>query len=188
MATCEYPTNTGPCQRSVHDEDAHCFMHDGAGTPPRHGAPLGNQNAVGNSGGGAPPRNTNAEKYGSWNDPLKEYDRFDDRSKEFVEELVRDIVARSKADLPEEQIEMKARRIAVLNVMHSRGWAYALDNDDCEGLAVERERELEDGTTVIVVVLNPAIEADHRNDSKSYKLQRELRTYPTPDGRPYPDC
>lgn len=147
---------------------------------------MGNQNAVGNSGGGAPIRNTNAEKYGSWNDPLKEYDRLNDRSKEFVEELVRDTVMRSKADLPKEQIETKARRMGVLSVMHSRGWAYTL-GDDGDGLAVERERDLEDGTAVIGMVLNPAIEADHRNNSKSYKLQRELRTYPTPGGHPRSD-
>lgn len=147
---------------------------------------MGNQNAVGNSGGGAPIRNTNAEKYGSWNDSLKEYDRLDDRSKEFIEELVCETVARSKADLPEEQIETKARRMAVLNWMHSRGWTYALD-DDGEGLAVERKRVLENGTTVIGVVLNPAIEADHRNNSKTYKLERELQVFLTPDGRPRSD-
>lgn len=147
---------------------------------------MGNQNAVGNSGGGAPARNTNAEKYGSWSDPLKEYARLDDRTQAFVEELIRATVERSKADLPEKQIKTKARRMGVLNVMHSRGWVHAL-GDDGEGLVVERERELEDGTTVTGAVLNPAIEADHRNESKVYKLERELRIYPMPDGRPYPD-
>lgn len=152
MPTCDYPTDSGSCGYLVHNDDAHCFMHDGSGTPPGHGAPTGNQNAVGNSGGGAPARNTNAEKYGSWSDPLKEYDRLDDRAQAFVEKLVRGTVERSKADLSEEKIETKARRLGVLSLMHSRGWAHAL-GDDGEGLAVKRERVLEDGTTVIGWVL-----------------------------------
>lgn len=186
MPICSHPTDTGRCQRSVHDEDTRCFMHDESGPPSSHGAPKGNQNAVGNSGGGAPVRNTNAKKYGSWCDPLKEYDRLDDQGQAFVEELVRDTVDRSKADLSKTQIKTKARRMGVLSLMHSRGWAYAL-GDSGEGLAVEREREFEDGRTVTKVVLNPAIEADHRNRSKAYKIKRELRVFRTPDGLPWSD-
>lgn len=183
MPTCGYPIDTGPCQRSVHDEDARCFMHDETGTPPGHGAPRGNQNAVGNAGGGAPYGNTNARKYGAWSDPLKEYSRLDEPAHRHISELVRDAIERSKADLSDEEVRIKAKRLAMLTMMYGWGWAYA-DDDDGDGLVVLREHELEDGGRVVTPILNPAIEGDFRNESKAYKLWEELRLFPTQDGRP----
>lgn len=158
-------------------------MHDGTGLPPNHGAPRGNQNAIGNAGGGAPFGNTNARKYGSWSGPLKEYHRLDEQGQAYVDEMVREAVENSKADLSEEKIRSKAKRMAMLLVMYGAGWTYAF-GDDGEGLVAVRERELEDGSRVIGPIRNPAIEGDLRNSSKAYKLMEELRLFPTPDGRP----
>lgn len=180
--TCGHPTGSGgPCERAVADEGEYCFMHSGNGTPPGHGAPIGNQNAVGNSGGGAPVGNTNAEVYGSWSDPLKEYDRLDGEKKEYVDRLYTDLLERSQADLPQQKRERKARQLAVLMCQSNRGWAHAMAND---ALSVARERDLEGGETVIQRRINPAILADNRNRSKLRKLNRELRAYPSSDGRP----
>lgn len=53
------------------------------------GAPIGNMNAVGNSGGpGAPPGNTRAAKHHGFSDPLKHYHRLG-RYKASVDELIK---------------------------------------------------------------------------------------------------
>lgn len=180
MATCEHPTNTGPCQRSVHDEDARCFMHDGTGTPPRHGAPTGNQNAVGNSGGGAPIGNFNAGVYGAWSDWRKHYDRLIADAKEYVDELTDAYLEKSKADLSNDVLEEKAREAAT----RSHLWQLAVGHVFEAGWGVEREVELED-RTVIVPKVNPALTAELRHSRRIRKLKHELRTYPSPDGRPW---
>lgn len=117
MPTCDYPTDNGSCGYLVHNDDAHCFMHDGSGPPSSHGAPPGNDNAVGNSGGGPPRLNTNAMKYGSWNDPLKVYERLDGEERARADELQRDYRERSNADLSGEKMQTKTRRLAVLTLM-----------------------------------------------------------------------
>ena len=176
---CGHPTGSGEtCERTVAEAGAHCFMHSGNGSPPGHGAPIGNTNAAGNSGGGAPTGNTNAEKYGGWNDPLKEYDRLTGETKAYVTELEADIIERSKVDLPAADIERKARRLAVLLIQDGRGWGYAVRNNE---LAVKREHDLAGGGTVMRWELNPAILADHRGRSKQWKLSRELCLFPSSD-------
>ena len=61
MPTCGEQTDDGsPCGRLVGAESARCFLHDESGPPSSHGAPTGNDNAVGNAGGGASDGNTNA--------------------------------------------------------------------------------------------------------------------------------
>lgn len=179
---CGAPTSSGSCDRLIPEEAEACFMHTGDGPPNSHGAPIGNTNAIGNSGGGAPVGNTNALKYGSWSDPEKHYERLEGKSKQFVDELIGDIIDRSKADLPQGEIEAKARRLASVMHLENNGWAHAFD----EGLTVEREREV-GGSTVTDEVVHPAVEGDFRLSSKVSKLYRELRLYPSPDGRPWSD-
>ena len=67
---CGHPTTTGPgtCDRTIPDEADVCFLHDESGTPLGHGALEGNANAVGNSGGSAPPMNSNALVHGGFRD------------------------------------------------------------------------------------------------------------------------
>jgi hypothetical protein len=98
-------------------------------------------------------------------------------------ERIRDAIERSKADLSDQEVRIKAKRLAMLTMMYGWGWAYA-DGDDGDGLVVLRERELEDGGRVVTPILNPAIEGDFRNQSKAYKLWEGLRLFPTQDGRP----
>ena len=77
-AICGAPTSNGsPCRRSVGDEDR-CFMHREDGPPDRHGAPKGNTNGKGNSGGGAPGGNDNALKHGFHTATSRRLERFDD--------------------------------------------------------------------------------------------------------------
>lgn len=61
-----------------------------------------------------------------------------------------------------------------------RGWADAMQIEELE---VKRKREVKGGM-LVTWVLNPALEADSRRRSKQRKLSLELRTYPSPDGRP----
>lgn len=57
-----------PCRRPVSEPGAACYLHPGDGdVPDTHGAPEGNQNAVGNKGGpGAPEGNFRALKTGAY--------------------------------------------------------------------------------------------------------------------------
>lgn len=63
--TCGHPTDTtgDPCQRPVSAPDDCCYLHVDGGAPEEHGAPEGNQHAVGNDGG-APAGNTRAAEHG----------------------------------------------------------------------------------------------------------------------------
>lgn len=107
MPTCGASTDSGTeCQRRTDGEP--CFMHDWDGPPSSHGAPLGNNNAVGNSGGGAPKGNFNAGIHAGFSDWRKHYERLWGEAKEWVDELTEDYIARSKADLPDREIEAKA--------------------------------------------------------------------------------
>lgn len=180
VSRCGHPTSSGPCQRRIAPNVDACFMHSEGGPPPGHGAPIGNTNAVGNSGGGAPVGNSNAQKYGAWSNPLKEYNRLEGAPKDLADALAADYIERSKADLEGEELECKARRLAMLEVMNSRGWAQAIGED---ALSVEQERT-EGDETVISSTLNPAIKADFRNSSELWELHHELRLFPTPDGHP----
>jgi hypothetical protein len=75
---CGAPTSDGsPCLRSPGDEDR-CFMHGTEGPPDSHGAPEGNANGKGNSGGGAPEGNGNALKHGFHTATARRLERFDE--------------------------------------------------------------------------------------------------------------
>ena len=116
MAICGYATPSGPCERTVADETDICFMHSGDGTPPGHGAPPGNQNAIGNSGGGPPAGNANAAKYHGWSDPHLHYERLESDAKEYVDERTELYVDHATADLPPDEIEEKAQLLATLDI------------------------------------------------------------------------
>lgn len=55
--------NGGHCKRPTTDSER-CYLHDESGVADTHGAPDGNQNAVGNNGGGVPLGSANAMTYG----------------------------------------------------------------------------------------------------------------------------
>lgn len=89
------------CRRPAVGSHGKCDKHGGASTGPRDPALLeGNDHAAGNTGGGPPPLNTNAQTHGAWNDPLKEYRRLDGDAKRLVDPLADEAIDRSKADIP----------------------------------------------------------------------------------------
>lgn len=170
MAICGYATPSGPCERTVADETDICFMHSGDGTPPGHGAPPDNQNAVGNSGGGPPAGNANAAKYHGWSDPHLHYERLESDAKEHVDERTELYVDHATADLLQDEIEEKAQLLATLE---HQSWLSLFEVLD-SGLAVERTREI-DGEQFIYSVVNPAAEAEFRLHSKEWELRDELQ-------------
>lgn len=181
MAQCGVSTANGtPCQRRT--DGGPCFMHDESGPPSRHGGQPGNENAVGNSGGGAPPLNFNAGIHAGFSDVEKHYERLHSEVKQWVNDLAESYVAASKADLPREEIEAKARELATLTHM----WRCAAADTLRRGWSLEYEETHEPtGKTYTVHRLNPALRADKAINRRCQRLMRELRVYNSPDGRPW---
>lgn len=181
MPECGVLTDSGKeCQRRT--DGGPCFMHDLSGPPSSHGAPLGNDNAVGNSGGGAPPLNSNAVVHAGFSNWEKHYERLRGEAKKWVDEIAEDHINRSKADLPEDVIESKAREVSTLAHM----WRCASADSLKRGPVLEHEETHEPtGKTYTVHRLNPAFRADMAISRRELRLTRELRVYNTPDGRPW---
>lgn len=181
MPTCGVSTDSGTeCQRRT--DGGPCFMHDRSGPPSSHGAPLRNNNAVGNSGGGAPPLNFNAEVHAGFSDWEKHYERLWGDAKEWVDELTKDYINRSRADLSDEEIEAKAREAGTLAHM----WRCASADSFRRGWVLEHEETHETtGETYTVHRLNAALRADLAISRRKRRLARELRVYRTPDGLPH---
>jgi hypothetical protein len=145
-------------------------------------APKGNDFAVGNSGGGAPPLNVNAEVHAGFSDWEKHYERLWGEAKEDADEIAQEYVEISKADLPPEVIEEKAREYATLGHM----WMCVTKDTFERGWVLEREETHEPtGETYTVHRRNPALRADIAISRRQRELARELRLYSTPDGRPW---
>lgn len=156
-------------------------MHDATGPPSSHGAPTGNQNAVGNSGGGALPLNFNAGTHAGFSSVDKHYRRLYGEAKEEIDRLAAGYVEVSKANLPRAAIKEKARELATLDHL----WACTTIDTLDRGLSIKTEETHEPtGQTYTVHRLNPAIRAEFANSSREFALWRELRLYPSPDGRP----
>lgn len=203
MPSCNAPAANGPCSRPVPDADSHCFIHSGNGPPSSHGAPEGSQNALGNSGGGAPKNNLNAATHCGWSDPLKHYerlreirppvpfgsfgdgdDRFDDAFEwvcVLVDEHVDDYALMHDLDPEEvredEEVMRKIREIAALSDQCLRTSLETLMN-----FTVEKEQEYEtaDGETVTVTTetINPSWRADIRTSQRQRNLWHELGIIP----------
>lgn len=160
-----------------------CRFHGGASTGPSDTSHLeDNDYAKGNPGGGPPENNSNAVIHGGWSDPDKFYQRLEGEQKEFVDRLTESYVKESKADLPEDEIHKKARRLSTYHLL----WRKTTIDSFERGWVLEEEIECE-SETYTKQKLNPALEAEHRINSKDRKLMRELRTYLTSDGLPYPE-
>lgn len=172
--------NDTPCQRRT--DGGPCFMHDANGPPSSHGGQPGNDNAVGNSGGGAPPLNTNAQIHAGFANIEKHYQRLEGEEKEWVDNLAEAIAERSKADFSSTKRDRLALRIAILH----HKWHCAVADTFDRGWVIEREETHEPtGETDTVRRLNPALRADLSMSRKMRRLYRTLRTYSTPDGRPW---
>lgn len=183
---CNHPAANGPCGREIADGREHCYLHgDGGSTPPGHGAPVGNDNAVGNSGGGAPKGNMNAFKYGAWCDSGMLYDRLRGEAKEWVDELV-DSYADRYRENEEEPGEDMMREFEKLATMHHQirlAMGESLRTGVAGGLIIEREEEREiDGETVTVTTRSPhpATTAHLQLSSRRRNQERELNLLPQP--------
>lgn len=181
MPQCGELTADGvPCQRRTDGNP--CFMHDASGPPSGHGGQLENNNAVGNAGGGAPPLNTNAQIHAGFADVDKHYFRLEGDEKEWVNALAEAISERSKSDFSAKERNRLARKIATFH----HQWHCAVTDTFQRGWVLEREETHEPtGKTYTVQRLNPATRADLMISHRMRRLYRLLRTYSTPDGRPW---
>ena len=187
MATyCNYPASNGSCGREIADGREHCYLHgDSGGTPPGHGAPVGNDNAVGNSGGGAPKGNTNALKYGGWCDSGKLYDRLRGEAKEWVDTMV-DAYAdryREHEGEPSEDTMREFEKLATMSHQQRLALGESIRTGVAGGLLIEREEEREiDGETVTVTtrVPHPASTASLHLSSRRRNRMDELNLLPQP--------
>ena len=181
MPTCGEVTHTGDaCQRPT--DGRPCFLHDESGPPSTHGAPLGNDNAVGNSGGGAPRLNSNAEIHGGFGEWRKVYDRLDGKTKEHTNLLIADLreIAREHApDIDPERREELIQEYATLSIMHEKAScdAFAFDTDGARGFVIEEERE-SGGETYTSYKANPALRASRSHTARQRELSEELCLYP----------
>ena len=123
-----------PCERRIADDRdrEHCWEHAHSGESVS-GAPSeslkGNQNAAGNSGGGAPGGNTNAMTHGLNMNVKRQYQSFDPTEREafrFYVEYYHD--ERGLDDL------VQAKRLAIAEVMADR-----VETDLAEGIYKEIE-------------------------------------------------
>lgn len=169
MPRCGHPTPSGPCERTVPAEADLCFMHDSSGPPRSHSAPTGNENAVGNSGGGAPRLNTNAAKHHGWSDPDKHYQRLEGDGKTWVDDRIAWYIEQANTDLSADEIEAKARRLATID---HQNWLTIIDTLD-RGLSIERE-ETHNGQTITRRVANPAFKAGYRLSKQEWELLDDL--------------
>lgn len=183
-AYCHYPAANGPCEREIADEREHCYLHgDGGGTPPGHGAPVGNDNAVGNSGGGAPKGNMNALKYGAWCDSGMLYDRLEGEAKEWVDMLVADYADRYRENEgePSEETMREFEKLATMHHQTRLALGESLRTGVAGGLLIEREEEHEiDGETVTVTTHSPhpATTAHLQLSSRRRNQEHELNLLP----------
>jgi hypothetical protein len=158
---------------------------------PGGGAPLGNDNAVGNDGG-APEGNWNAAQHHGWSDSLKHYHRLAGDPRKRVDEHIeshREMYARyhgldmgnveqhivANQDFEDEESVRDAfRELAAMHDQRMRADGPVAK----EGFMVEREVEFEDTDgethTYTKDVVNPAIEAGLRLSSKRHTLEENL--------------
>lgn len=181
MPECGVLTDCGTeCQRRT--DGGPCFMHSDGGPPSSHGAPSGNDNAVGNSGGGAPKGNFNAGIHAGFSDWRKHYERLAPDAREWADKYAESLITRSKADLPDSEIETRAREAGTLAHM----WDCAAVDTFERGWVIEREETHEPtGKIYTVARSNPALRAELAISRRKRAIARELRVYHTPDGLPH---
>lgn len=166
------------CQRPATGAHGKCRFHGGASTGPSNTSALkGNQHAAGNSGGGAPQGNTNAEKSGAWSDWEKVYERLDDDAREYVDRIADDAIetAREYApDVDEDRRERLAREYATLHILWNRA---AVDTFE-RGMTLTETYDLSDGGTVTVPKVNPTLRRGLDISGRQRMIAKELRLLP----------
>jgi hypothetical protein len=176
-------TSDGYCQKHPINGTGRCRLHGGAG-----GAPEGNQNAVGNAGGGAPALNRNSWKHGAFADVEKLDARLEGDAREHVDTLAASLLDRAAETVPEMPVDRRwelAREAAVLlhQTMLANADLIASENGG-RGFAWERERTIEtsDGETVTYTeaVANPVWRQSIRLTERHDRIYDELNLWPAP--------
>lgn len=135
--------------------------------PLSHGAPRENENAVGNSGGGAPELNFNAGTHGGFSDWKRHYERLAEDDKRRVDERTAGYIDCSRANLPDMVIEGTARELATLSDM----WYGTTLNTLDRGPVIEHEKMYDlTEQTYTVYRLNPAFRAEIANSAREFEL------------------
>jgi len=162
-----------------------CKFHGGASTGPEDKSHLvENDFAEENPGGGPPEGNTNAKSHGAFCDWQKAYERFDKRTKDYVNTLRADMRETAKEHAPNvnpARRETLLKEKATLAVMQRRAsmdvWGDLDGSGPGRGLVIEKDIE-HDGKTYTTEKMNPAIEATTVLSSRQRKIAKELRLRP----------
>lgn len=169
----------GHCQKAPINGTGRCRLHGGAG-----GAPKGNQNAVGNAGGGAPELNRNSWKHGGFADTKKLDARLAGDAREHVDTLAESMIERAAETAPEIPADRRralARKAAVL--MHQSMLANA-DLIAGRGISWECEHTVTgaDGEPVTITepMVNPAFMQTVRLTERHDRIWDELNLWPNP--------
>lgn len=163
-----------------------CKFHGGCSTGPKDTSHLeGNDFAKENPGGGPPEGNTNAEVHGGFSDWRKVYDRLDEETTAYVDELRDCMRNRAKEHAPEVDADRREELLkerATLSILWKRAAADTVGTpadpvDGARGLVIEETAEV-NGESYTRHRMNPAFTAGFRLKSRQRELDRELRLRP----------
>lgn len=167
----------GYCRNAPINGTGRCRLHGGAG-----GAPKGNTNSVGNSGGGAPELNRNAWKHGAFADTEKLNARLEGDAREHVDAIAASLIERAAETAPEMPADRRralAHEAAV--VMYQEKLANA-DLIAGRGISWQREHTIKgaDGEPITVTepMVNPAFMQTVRLMQRHDRIWDELNLWP----------
>jgi hypothetical protein len=183
---CGAETRDGtPCQKYPVEGGTRCRFHGGASTGPDDVASLeGNDHAVGNAGGGAPEGNANAEIHGGFGDWRKAYERFDEETREYIDQIAEDyrkVAAEHAPEVPAERRAELTLEKATLMMVRRRAAADVFCDIDGSGpgrgIVVETEVTIE-GETHTRETLNPAFRARTAYFNRGFEIAEKLSLWP----------
>lgn len=161
-----------------------CRFHGGASSGPDDTSHLeDNDYAKGNSGGSPSDLNTNSAIHQGFSDWRKAYKRFDEDTREFVDNLIADMRKRVKApEVAKDRRERLLKERATLSVLFWRASADTVGTpenpvDGARGIVIEEDVEI-GGEGHTVHKPNPALEATLQHSARKRQIDRKLRLLP----------
>lgn len=180
----------GRCQKAPINGTGRCRLHGGASTGPRDPSTLeDNDHAVGNSGGGAPPLNRNAEIHGAFGDLDLLEQRLAGDALAYVEKIresTLDMSRDARPSLSEDRRERLAREYALLFYQ----WHQATVDTFERGMGLTREKTFEtaDGdVTAEVEVANPTLGRSSQIARRQHRIGNVLGLWDRTRGPTRPD-
>lgn len=176
---CGARTRDGtPCEKYPVEGADRCRFHGGASTGPKDTSHLeGNNHAKGNSGGGAPELNTNAQQSGAWSDWRNVYERLDGEQLARVDEIAAsalDCSAEQAPSLSEQHRRELALEYATLFVLSQRAEEDFVDR----GVVVEASNS---GDGEEEPVLNPSVRRSVDLSARTRVVANKLGLLPAGD-------